>query len=289
MLLYVAVLFYVCNGLPLETINAVVPLNNLSTIKYDQPKLDVSLRWNRKKLMIISQIASKINNAHGQLKLDFSLPKNQKKLKMMMSKIANKIKQHKEMESDISDGCVDYPGYFLGGYPCSWWTSEMMRDPKPDPRDGKHCWNAWSGGSPGTNGLWPNDACCQCGGRCFTKGFKYTPLDMNGQSRSVETNLQACQNRCSNVIGCKYFSYWPDGGCHLQDSSSQRVSAHSIVISGPKSCISAYSLTLPHWDDPSEDVSSEDVSSEDIPSENSTYDPLDWDVDWDAVDWDAWE
>jgi len=49
----------------------------------------------------------------------------------------------------------------------------------------------------------------------------YDPLDMvGGGKRSVESTLLGCRTRCENTPGCAKFSYWADGGCHLQDENA---------------------------------------------------------------------
>jgi len=57
---------------------------------------------------------------------------------------------------------------------------------------------------------------------CFEDGVHYEPVDMNGQSRTSEATANACQQRCASVTGCAHFSWWRDGGCHLQDSNATR-------------------------------------------------------------------
>eukprot|EP00931_Biecheleriopsis_adriatica_P060391 TRINITY_DN3626_c1_g1_i3.p1 TRINITY_DN3626_c1_g1~~TRINITY_DN3626_c1_g1_i3.p1 ORF type:complete len:1029 (+),score=110.24 TRINITY_DN3626_c1_g1_i3:286-3372(+) len=55
---------------------------------------------------------------------------------------------------------------------------------------------------------------------CFEHAGHYKPVDMNGQSRTSEATANACQQRCASVTGCAHFSWWRDGGCHLQDSNA---------------------------------------------------------------------
>jgi len=55
---------------------------------------------------------------------------------------------------------------------------------------------------------------------CRLPGSKRVP-DMAGESRTVEPNWQDCQARCESTSDCAYFSYWPDGGCHIQDDSAK--------------------------------------------------------------------
>ena len=47
-------------------------------------------------------------------------------------------------------------------------------------------------------------------------GSYFVPLDMPGQGRSVTKTWGDCRNRCRQVDGCAYYSWWPDGGCHIQ-------------------------------------------------------------------------
>ena len=70
---------------------------------------------------------------------------------------------------------------------------------------------------------------------CFKSNTLYSPVNMGGQSRTVESNAAACQSRCGSVRGCAYFSFWPNGGCHLQSSASEARKA-SGVTAGPKAC-----------------------------------------------------
>lgn len=67
-------------------------------------------------------------------------------------------------------------------------------------------------------------------------GLHYEPFDFDGHERSVETSVQGCKQRCENTDGCVKFSYWMDGGCHLQDDTSNLVTTPSDwtrSISGP--------------------------------------------------------
>lgn len=87
--------------------------------------------------------------------------------------------------------------------------------------------NRWArvAGFCGTVPCGPKDlqVCCQ---PCFTTGAMYSnPLsrgwsgtDMPGQGRTTEVSVLECQARCMQVLGCAHFTYWSDGGCHLQGS-----------------------------------------------------------------------
>eukprot|EP00443_Scrippsiella_acuminata_P049495 CAMPEP_0115413694 /NCGR_PEP_ID=MMETSP0271-20121206/22204_1 /TAXON_ID=71861 /ORGANISM="Scrippsiella trochoidea, Strain CCMP3099" /LENGTH=1013 /DNA_ID=CAMNT_0002837985 /DNA_START=263 /DNA_END=3301 /DNA_ORIENTATION=+ len=65
---------------------------------------------------------------------------------------------------------------------------------------------------------------------------------MAGQSRTIENNWEACQARCKYIemLGCAYFSFWPDGGCHLQSKDATQTPADGWgadqVVSGPGDC-----------------------------------------------------
>jgi len=53
----------------------------------------------------------------------------------------------------------------------------------------------------------------------------FSPTNMPGQSRSVE-NLTSCRARCATVDGCTAFSYWADGGCHLNDGNQEKIASN---------------------------------------------------------------
>jgi glucose/arabinose dehydrogenase len=68
---------------------------------------------------------------------------------------------------------------------------------------------------------------------------RYRPMDMVGHGRTVERSIGACQARCTNAIGCVYFTFWSlDGGCHLADTKSKLkgTSGWQKVTSGDTSC-----------------------------------------------------
>ena len=72
---------------------------------------------------------------------------------------------------------------------------------------------------------------------CFQHGVQYAPLgDLSGEDRSVEIDVVACQMRCKVTTDCAYFSFWPDGGCHLQSSAATTRSADAGVVAGPRRC-----------------------------------------------------
>jgi len=73
--------------------------------------------------------------------------------------------------------------------------------------------------------------------KCWENGFRWMPLNMAGQSRTVSDTVKGCQERCASTTGCKHFSFWHDGGCHLQDGDASRHDHHAV--SGPPSCDSS--------------------------------------------------
>lgn len=60
-------------------------------------------------------------------------------------------------------------------------------------------------------------------------------------TRSEEESPFACQQRCQTVEACRYFSWYPDKGCHLHEANavhkkqSVRLS-HMPTVSGPREC-----------------------------------------------------
>merc|ERR1719221_1485335 len=70
---------------------------------------------------------------------------------------------------------------------------------------------------------------------CYSTDMTYLPANMKGHGRSVEASAKACQERCAATLNCSYFSFWPDGGCHLQNSSATLVPGEQAT-SGPSVC-----------------------------------------------------
>jgi len=73
---------------------------------------------------------------------------------------------------------------------------------------------------------------------CFQENMGYKPLDMPGQQRSHEDNAAACQARCARTPGCAHFTFWGDGGCHLQNSAANAEKQNGLTA-GPPQCPSA--------------------------------------------------
>eukprot|EP00930_Biecheleria_cincta_P062454 TRINITY_DN47928_c0_g1_i1.p1 TRINITY_DN47928_c0_g1~~TRINITY_DN47928_c0_g1_i1.p1 ORF type:complete len:507 (+),score=107.96 TRINITY_DN47928_c0_g1_i1:124-1644(+) len=72
---------------------------------------------------------------------------------------------------------------------------------------------------------------------CRWTNFLLRPVNMKGQGRTVEETIDACQQRCASVEGCEFYSYWPDGGCHLQSGEARDRLRHAQhVIAGTRVC-----------------------------------------------------
>jgi len=74
------------------------------------------------------------------------------------------------------------------------------------------------------------------------------PEDMDGQDRSQENSAEDCQQRCATTTNCAYFSFWPDGGCHLQDASAQLQSSGNGAVTGPAQCTTTTTTVWPQAD-----------------------------------------
>eukprot|EP00445_Apocalathium_hangoei_P079935 CAMPEP_0204179470 /NCGR_PEP_ID=MMETSP0361-20130328/50179_1 /ASSEMBLY_ACC=CAM_ASM_000343 /TAXON_ID=268821 /ORGANISM="Scrippsiella Hangoei, Strain SHTV-5" /LENGTH=654 /DNA_ID=CAMNT_0051138733 /DNA_START=10 /DNA_END=1970 /DNA_ORIENTATION=- len=74
--------------------------------------------------------------------------------------------------------------------------------------------------------------------KCFDAGVFYGPQpNMLGQEKSVEEDALSCQARCSITPSCTFFTFWPDGGCHLQDSTALAQTTQHGVVAGAVACI----------------------------------------------------
>jgi len=70
---------------------------------------------------------------------------------------------------------------------------------------------------------------------CFWTNIMYAPLNMPGQGRTIVDTARQCQARCFRTSGCARFTWWPDGGCHLQEYYTDR--QHAVgAVAGPSSC-----------------------------------------------------
>eukprot|EP00439_Symbiodinium_sp_Y106_P035174 s2987_g4.t1 len=56
--------------------------------------------------------------------------------------------------------------------------------------------------------------------------------NMPGQDRTSEKNSIACRDRCNRVSGCVHYTFYQDGGCHLQSGDSE-LHGGWYVRSGP--------------------------------------------------------
>lgn len=108
------------------------------------------------------------------------------------------------------------------------------------------------------------DKICECmpdefEGGCFQKGVSFAPLNMPGQLRSQEGSALRCAQRCASVVGCAHFSYWTDGGCHLQDRHAKLEESQGLT-SGPPDCLASNSNALAVFDDHRESQCEEGIS-----------------------------
>ncbi|CAL1163057.1 unnamed protein product [Cladocopium goreaui] len=94
--------------------------------------------------------------------------------------------------------------------------------------------------------LVPNFLARASNGLCYSRGYRFDPLNMDGQGRTVETSATKCQQRlsnlesCASVQGCAHYAWWSNGGCHLQDSSASYLYDRWAYSGGP-SCEEAFS------------------------------------------------
>jgi len=70
---------------------------------------------------------------------------------------------------------------------------------------------------------------------CAEKGKSWEPASMENTDRTMEDSKQKCQARCVDTTDCAHFSFWPDGGCHLQDGAA-KAKDDGDVWSGPPVC-----------------------------------------------------
>lgn len=64
-------------------------------------------------------------------------------------------------------------------------------------------------------------------------------MDMAGQGRTTESSNTFCQKRCARVSGCAHFTFWQDGGCHLQSRGAvlRQSPADMATSFGPPNCL----------------------------------------------------
>ena len=71
---------------------------------------------------------------------------------------------------------------------------------------------------------------------CIENNIAYVPKDdISGQGSTQESDVEACQKRCENTVGCTYFSFLDNGACHLSSNSAVKVK-ESGVMGGHKKC-----------------------------------------------------
>ena len=73
---------------------------------------------------------------------------------------------------------------------------------------------------------------------CRTDGSFYSPLDMDGQGRTVTTPA-GCRKRCRDTDGCKFFNSFPNGGCHITTGAdgTKMWGGNPTVLSGNAQCV----------------------------------------------------
>merc|ERR550525_149762 len=59
---------------------------------------------------------------------------------------------------------------------------------------------------------------------------------MYKETRTFASSPLDCQERCQNTPECRHFTFFPDGGCHIQDRKSRLDTGGDQVISGPVHC-----------------------------------------------------
>jgi len=89
--------------------------------------------------------------------------------------------------------------------------------------------------------LTTNTACesevAQVLGTCYEKDTAYSPLDMPGESQTLEDEASSCQARCRATTGCTHFTYFVVGRfCHLTNGLALRMLGSLGAISGPSDC-----------------------------------------------------
>jgi len=76
----------------------------------------------------------------------------------------------------------------------------------------------------------------ECLWKCYKSGTQYKPLNMRGEIRTKWPTIGACQKHCRSVFGCAFFTYFPDGGCHVAPAHATVVEAGPEDFSGPVDC-----------------------------------------------------
>ncbi|CAK9093491.1 unnamed protein product [Durusdinium trenchii] len=70
---------------------------------------------------------------------------------------------------------------------------------------------------------------------CFEQNVGYEPMNMPGQERIALENIDQCQQRCKQTAKCAHFTWWSDGGCHLQDDKAKKKKQGGLQA-GPPAC-----------------------------------------------------
>lgn len=70
---------------------------------------------------------------------------------------------------------------------------------------------------------------------CFEHDFGYEPMNMPGKERIALNSMEECHRRCKQTANCAHFTWWSDGGCHLQDERAKKKKQPGLT-SGPPNC-----------------------------------------------------
>jgi len=103
---------------------------------------------------------------------------------------------------------------------------------------------------------------------CFLKDTANEPLNMPGQGRTIAASAMECQRRCSRTRGCAQFTWFTDGGCHLQQHSATRRASHpGVAVTGPSDCDEEAELKALLGEEHSPPPRSPPPSTKEVPTE----------------------
>lgn len=103
---------------------------------------------------------------------------------------------------------------------------------------------------------------------CFLEGGFFEPLNMPGHGRTEARTALQCQLRCARTPACAHFSWWPDGGCHLQEyrASLRRTGpGRGTPVAGPGDCRDEEMLREARAADPPSDAVPPPSAADDPP------------------------
>uniref|UniRef100_A0A7S4LPI6 Apple domain-containing protein n=1 Tax=Oxyrrhis marina TaxID=2969 RepID=A0A7S4LPI6_OXYMA len=134
-----------------------------------------------------------------------------------------------------AEGCVDnlcdmQDGRCQRGCNPGWW-GDACTSPCPGKSEGR-CERKDGYPSECLAGFFPARQGQDNAEECFIPEKQYSPVNMRGQYRTIEKTARACQQRCYTTPGCAHFTFWEDGGCHLQDARA-KLYPTAGAIAGP--------------------------------------------------------